>query len=245
MNNNTSEQIKELKKQIILLENNTSNQYQYKEHIINVIKELKQEIILIENKIEELRIFYITNKGNYNYKLATTFFKNLQDFFEKERIKNLADLPTNQDFSQEYFIRYYSKYSSNIIEKYIYDCRNTNHPHTPESMILLKKEADKLFNLICNEEEDKLLFKMLMFENKLKYYENRLTKLYPEPDSENVYEFELELDKSEIKNTTELYLECEKSLIENKKYSILVSVIILVLTVLYVITVVLFVKYNL
>ena len=193
MNNNTSEQIKELKKQIILLENNTSNQYQYKEHIINVIKELKQEIILIENKIEELRIFYIINKGNYDYELATTFFKNLQDFFEKERIKNLADLPTNYDFTQEYFIRYYSKYSNNIIERYIYDCRKTNHPNTPESMMLLKKEADKLFNLICNEEEDKLLFKMLMFENKLKYYENRHAKL------------NLECEKPEIKNIMDMF----------------------------------------
>ena len=191
MNNSTSEQIKELKKQIILLENNTSNQY--KEHIINVIKELKQEIILIENKIEELRIFYITNKGNYDYELATTFFKNLQDFFEKERIKNLADLPTTQDFTQEYFIRYYSKYSSRIIERYIYDCRQTNHPNTPEGMMSLKKEADKLFNLICNEEEDKLLFKMLMFENKLKYYENRLTRL------------NLECEKPEIKNIMDMF----------------------------------------
>ena len=244
MNNNTSEQIKELKKQIILLENNTSNQYQYKEHIINVIKELKQEIILIENKIEELRVFYITNKGNYDYELVKTFFKNLQDFIEKKHIKIVVDLPINdwgigKNF---YFINYCSHASKHIISRYLDDCQNANNSDTPNGF---SQEADKLFPFICNEEEDKLFHKMLMFENKLKYYENRLIKLYPEPDTENVYEHELELDKSKIKNTTELYFECEKSLIENKKYSILVSVIILVLTVLYVMTVVLFVRYNL
>jgi len=35
-----------------------------KEQIVNDIKELKQQIILIENKLDELRVFYITNKVN-------------------------------------------------------------------------------------------------------------------------------------------------------------------------------------
>ena len=57
-----------------------------REHIINEIKELNQHIILIEDMLQELRIFYITNKGKYgyDYKLAKTFFDNLQNFIEKE-----------------------------------------------------------------------------------------------------------------------------------------------------------------
>ena len=46
------------------------NNEQLREHIINDIKELKQHIIVIEDLLRELRIFYITNKGNYDYKSA-------------------------------------------------------------------------------------------------------------------------------------------------------------------------------
>lgn len=184
--------IKELKQQIILLENKTSDQY--KEHIVNVIKELKQEIILIENKLDELRVFYITNKGKYdNYELADTFFKNLQDFIEKERIKDKATL-RYEGGDELYFIRYYSDFSRSIRNSYICYSKEANKTTvTPEQIKEHKELADKFFNLICNEEEDKLFHKMLMFEKKLKYYENRLTRLYPE--------------KTEIKNIMDMYVE--------------------------------------
>ena len=228
--NNTCNQHKEHIE--IFLENNTRDQY--KEHIKNIIKELRQEINLIENKVDELCIFYITNKGKYdNYELAKTFFKNLKDFIEKERIKDTTVLRYG-GCGELYFIRYYTDFSSYIISNYL---QNTICAHsttsTTEQIKESKELANRFFNIICNEEEEKLFFKMLFFEKKLKYYENKLGKLYPE------------LYKPVIKHTMELSLECEKSLIENKQYSILVSVIILILTVLYVMTVVLFVKYNL
>jgi hypothetical protein len=169
-----------------------------KEQIVNDIKELKQQIILIENKLDELRVFYITNKGKYDHELARTFFKNLQDFINKERIKDVADLyPSIKDWGigeDIYFINYYSYANKAIIGRYLDNCSVANNFNTPGVINGFKQEADKLFNLIYNEEEDKLLHKMLMFEKKLKYYENRLTRLYPD------------CEKPEIKNIMDMYL---------------------------------------
>jgi hypothetical protein len=145
-----------------------------KEQIVNDIKELKQQIIHIENKLDELRVFYITNKGKYDHELARTFFKNLKDFINKERIETwgLEEDP--------YFINYYSHVNKKIIVKYLVNSECVNRPNTPKVIKSIKQQTDKLFNIIYNEEEDKLLHKMLMFEKKLKYYENRLIRLYPD-----------------------------------------------------------------
>ena len=43
------------------------------EQLVNDIGKLKQHNILIENKLRELRIFYITNKEKYDYKLIKIF----------------------------------------------------------------------------------------------------------------------------------------------------------------------------
>ncbi len=167
-----------------------------KEQIVNDIKDIKQQIILIENKLDELRVFYITNKGKYDHELARTFFKNLQDFINKEPIKDLEDLPieTWGIGKDIYFINYYSYDNKQITGRYLEACCFAN---TPEGI----KQADKLFNYICNEEEDKLLHKMLMFEKKLKYYENRLTRLYPD------------CEKPEIKNIMDMYPDCEQHIL--------------------------------
>jgi hypothetical protein len=164
-----------------------------KELIVNNIKELKQQIILIENKLDELRVFYITNKGKYDHELARTFFKNLQDFIEKERIKDTTVLRYGGE-GELYFIRYYTGFSRHIIDCYIDYSRLANSTtDTPEQIKAHKEFADRFFNIVCNEEEDKLLHKMLMFEKKLKYYENRLIRLYPD------------CEKPEIKNIMDMY----------------------------------------
>jgi len=175
-----------------------------KEQIVNDIKELKQQIILIENKLDELRVFYITNKGKYDVELARTFFKNLQDFISKERIKDDAMFCYNGG-EHAYFINYYTIANINIINRYYeYSRCANNHNIRTNNLPLpdgLPHDADKLFNLICNEEEDKLIHKMLMFEKKLKYYENRLTRLYPDPE------------KPEIKNIMDMYPDYEEHIL--------------------------------
>ncbi len=171
-----------------------------KEQIVNDIKELSEQIILIENKLDELRVFYITNKGKYDHELARTFFQNSQDFINKESIKDLADLPieTWGIGKDIYFINYYSHANRKIIGRYLENSRCANNSNTPNGF---SQEADKLFNYICNEEEDKLIHKMLMFEKKLKYYENRLTRLYPDPE------------KPEIKNIMDMYPDYEEHIL--------------------------------
>jgi hypothetical protein len=170
-----------------------------KDQIVNDIKELKQQIILIENKLDELRVFYITNKGKYDHELARTFFKNLQDFINKECIKNAADLALPEDI---FFFNYYPDADKQIIRRYLDGCMVANNSsNIPEVINGFKQQADKSFNIIYNEEEEKLLHKMLMFEKKLKYYENRLTRLYPD------------CEKPEIKNIMDMYPDCEQHIL--------------------------------
>ena len=94
---------------------------------VNDIKELKQQIILIENKLEELRVFYITNKDkyDYDYKLAKTFLDKLQNFIEKEIIN--VDMYYIQGASGEHFelfnnyiiSNYSNRFYSNTINNYM------------------------------------------------------------------------------------------------------------------------------
>ena len=148
--------------------NNTND----KNNIINTIKDIKQQIIIIETKLEQLRIFYITHSGKYDYQLAENFFKNLQDFIEKEYIKDVAYLQAR--FGDEvYFIRYYTNFNKNILNKYIEYSKSTNpNNNTIEVIKSNKQEADTLFNIICDEKEDKLFIKKLLLIQKLNHYEN-------------------------------------------------------------------------
>jgi hypothetical protein len=142
--------------------NNTSDQH----------KDIKQQIIIIDTKLEELRIFYITYCSKYDYQIAETFFKNLQDFIEKEYIKDIAYLQAR--FGDEvYFIRYYTSFNRNILNRYIEYSKSTyRNNNTCEVIKSIKQEADTLFNIICDEKEDKLYIKKLLLIQKLNHYEN-------------------------------------------------------------------------
>jgi hypothetical protein len=220
----------------------------HKEYIVNFIKELKQQIIIIENKIKELRIFYIINKDKYDYELAEIFFDNLQNFIETNI--NIEILYLKKVFGNEKYnyIKYYNKYNKDLTTKYlcfskeIIDCPND----TPNKLKHYKRQANNYFNIICNEEEDKLTHIILMHEKKLKRYEN-LMELYPEydkseyekPELENLMELYPEYDKSEyekpeLENLMELYPEQN---IVNQHYSVIDSVIFFIMIVFSVIVV--------
>jgi thiamine kinase-like enzyme len=142
------------------------------------IEELQQQINIIETKLEQLRVFYITYNGKYDYERAEIFLKNLQDFIEKEYIKDVAYLQAR--FGDEvYFIRYYTNFNRNIMNKYLEYSKYTNpNNNTPEVVKSNKQEADILFNIICDEKEDKLFIKMLLLKQKLRHIEHIKKKNY-------------------------------------------------------------------
>jgi hypothetical protein len=197
------------------------------EYIVNVIVKLKQQIILIENKLQELSIFYITNKDKYDYELAKTVFDNLQNFIENEiiniDISYLQKIFGYEKYNHLLIIKYYNKYNKVIINRYIDFSRPINNPNiiniTPEQLEHYKQEANTCFNIICNEEEIRLTLLMLIIEKKLKHYEN-LMKLYHE--------------KPEIENIIKLY---------PKKNIVIISVIFLIMLV-FSVTIVLLINSN-
>jgi hypothetical protein len=219
---------------------------QHKEHIINDIKELDIKQQNIENKLQELRIFYITNKENYNYdyKLAKTFFDNLKNFIENDFSylesyieSNVKKLSGNNYDVYNYKIFNYSKHYESLIENYLVSLNNYYSgsyrpiPDTPEQYKNDKLKVDNNFNFICNYGEERLILGMIMNEKKLNYYDNLLKLYYPV------------CEKSEIKNIMDLYPEenimkltpeHEKSVIKKKQYSVLASVIFLIMIVFYV-----------
>lgn len=138
----------------------------------NIIEELQEQIIIIETKLKQLRIFYITYNGKYDYELAETFFKNLQDFIEKEYIKDVEYLQAR--FGDEiYFIRYYTNFNRNNMNRYLEYSKSTYlHNNTHEVVKSNKQEADTLFNIICDEKEDKLFIKLLLLKQKLTHIEH-------------------------------------------------------------------------
>jgi hypothetical protein len=52
---------------------------QHKKENEDIIKELKIQNTFIENKLQQISIFYITNKDKYNYELAKNFIDNLHN----------------------------------------------------------------------------------------------------------------------------------------------------------------------
>jgi len=193
------------------------------DQLVNDIEKLKQHNILIENKLKELRIFYITNKEKYDYKLAKTFLDNLENFIEKEIFGDdlsfiKGKIGDQSNDLNNFIIINYCKSIKGFIEEYL--CYSNMIINGGSNY----KQADITFNFICNYGEERLIFRMLMNEKKLKCYENIL-KLYPET----------ELDKPEIENIMDLYP--EKPEIEPEKNSVSISVIILIMIVFYVITI--------
>ena len=128
----------------------------------DIIKELKIQNTFIENKLQQISIFYITNKDTYNYELTKTFIINLYDFIEE-----ITDIQFNK--------------STNYIS-YLSTIKNINdNPDNKKLIMEQQNKATKLFYSICNEEQDKLINLMLINEKKLKIYEN-LLELYLNPN---------------------------------------------------------------
>ena len=138
----------------------------------NIIKELKIQNTLIENKLQQISIFYITNKNKYNYELAKTFLDNLHNFIEE----------TNSQLIK-----------SNNYNLYLETITNINNMPNDNNIKSWKQSANKLFYSICNEEQDKLINQMHINEKKLKIYENLLDLyLNNENDNDNDDDDELE-----------------------------------------------------
>ena len=138
----------------------------------NIIKELKIQNTFIENKLQQISIFYITNKNKYNYELAKTFLDNLHNFIEE----------TNSQLIK-----------SNNYNLYLETITNINNMPNDNNIKSWKQSANKLFYSICNEEQDKLINQMHINEKKLKIYENLLDLyLNNENDNDNDDDDELE-----------------------------------------------------
>jgi len=186
------------------------------EQLVNDIEKLKQHNILIENKLQELSIFYITNKDKYDYKLIKTFFDNFLEVHKKystDLVNNIPESdisPTSIFFSNDNYKSFFLGYWR--------EAGNMNASWTiPEHCEMFKQSLKDSFNKICNEEEDKLFHLMVINEKKLKCYEN-LLKLFLDPESELVPE-KPEIEKNSI-ISNELVISSNKTLIAlDKAYS--------------------------
>jgi hypothetical protein len=145
---------------------------QHKKENEDIIKELEIQNTLIENKLQQISIFYITNKDKYNYELAKTFLDNLHNFIEK----------TNSQLIKSNNYNLYLEIITNI---------NNIAPEN-EEIKTLKQKANQLFYSICNEEQDKLINLMHINERKLKIYKN-LLDMYLNNENENDNDDELEI----------------------------------------------------
>lgn len=151
---------------------------QHKKENEDIIKELKIQNTFIENKLQQISIFYITNKDTYNYELTKTFIVNLYDFIEK-----ITDTQFNKS---ENYILYLSTIKS-----------IDDNPHNENLIMKQQNKANQLFYSICNEEQDKLINLMLINEKKLKIYEN-LLEMYLNPNCDNEDD-DIDVDVLEIK----------------------------------------------
>ena len=167
----------------------------------NIIEELQDQIIIIETKLKQLRIFYITYKGKYDYELAENFFKNLQDFIEE----------TNSQLTK-----------SNNYNLYLETIKSINNilPENENETLKQQNKANQLFYSICNEEQDKLINLMYINEKKLKIYEDIL-EVYLNPN----------YNCDDISNELEIKPEYNISVITNIIFLIMILFIIIVIMV--------------
>lgn len=176
---------------------------QHKKENEDIIKELKIQNTFIENKLQQISIFYITNKDKYDYELAKTFIDNLHNFIEE----------TNSQLIK-----------SNNYNSYLEIITNINNiPPENKEIKTLKQKANQLFYSICNEEQDKLINQMHINEKKLKIYEN-LLDMYLNNENENDND-----DGDELENKPEHNI----SVITNIIFMIMVlfSIIVIMITI--------------
>ena len=227
----------------------TMNSDQYKEHIVQLladIKELKQDNIIMENKIQEIRIYCITNKdklcdqNNWTPTEPMTNKTNVMHDAFKSYLRDLSNLIANENMTIKDNVRKLESFIRNV---YYNDKLNDKY---------LTENWKKIFNFV----EDELITRILINNKKLNYYENFM-KLYPV--SKTKYDNDKKLEYYEnfmklypvsmSKSVSESVSESkyEKPVIEKKQYSLSASVIFLIMIVFYVITVttvVLIVNYN-
>jgi hypothetical protein len=146
---------------------------QHKKENEDIIKELKIQNTFIENKLQQISIFYITNKDKYNYELAKTFIDNLNNFIEIKEITNLQ------------FIK------SNNCNLFLETIKNINDMPNHNNIKSWKQQVNQLFYSICNEEQDKLINLMYINEKKLKIYENLLEMYLNYNNNDNSDELEI------------------------------------------------------
>jgi hypothetical protein len=219
----------------------TMNSDQYKEHIVQLladIKELKQDNIIMENKIQEIRIYYITNKdklcdkNNWTPTEPMTNKTNVMHDAFKSYLRDLSNLIANENMTIKDNVR---KLENFILEVYYNDKLNDKY---------LTENWKKMFNFV----EDELITRILINDKKLEYYENFL-KLYPVSKSKSDNDKKLEYYENFMKlypvsmsvyvsvSESESESKCEKPVIEKKQFSVSASVIFIIMIVFYVITV--------
>jgi len=237
------------------------NKDNHKEKIVNVIKKLYDKQQNIENKLQELSIFYITNKEkyDYDYKLAKIFLDKLQDFIEKEiiNIDIYRSLSTNEEYIESFnrsrdnyiiFNYSHSRFTSNI-DSYLIVSNNLNNNGNSYDTVQYKHNklsVDTCLNELCNIGEEILILGMLMNEKKIKCYENLNYKpdnkldyeLDCESGSELKFGIDCECNNQEIKNIMDKYL--------NQNYMLLcvIFVVMIIFHIMTVIIVILLINHN-
>jgi hypothetical protein len=174
---------------------------QHKKENEDIIKELKIQNTFIENKLQQISIFYITNKDKYDYELAKTFIDNLHNFIEE----------TNSQLTK-----------SNNYNLYLETIKSINNilPENENETLKQQNKANQLFYSICNEEQDKLINLMYINEKKLKIYEDIL-EVYLNPN----------YNCDDISNELEIKPEYNISVITNIIFLIMILFIIIVIMV--------------
>ena len=122
--------------------------------LINVINETKQQIKNVENQLVQLRNFYTENKDKENnYELIKTFFDNII----------LVQKINSDVFSC--FINYENNNYETFLHHYKHNC---DYP----TVVGFEQKGKEILKIICDEEEMKLIFKIVFLKHKLQYYEN-------------------------------------------------------------------------
>jgi hypothetical protein len=122
--------------------------------LINVINETKQQIKNVENQLVQLRNFYTENKDKENnYELIKTFFDNII-LVQKINSDVFSCFINDENNNYETFLHHYK--------------HNCDYP----TVVGFEQKGKEILKIICDEEEMKLIFKIVFLKHKLQYYEN-------------------------------------------------------------------------